>query len=35
VNGALIAHGVVILANERFGIQITDIVSPHERVRML
>lgn len=35
VNGALIAHGVVILANERFGIQITDIVSPHDRVRSL
>jgi len=35
VNGALIAHGVVVLANERFGIQITDIVSPQERVRSI
>ena len=35
VNGTLIAHGVVVLANERFGIQITDIVSPQERARSI
>ena len=35
VNGALIAHGVVVLANDRFGIQITDIISPQDRVRMI
>jgi flagellar motor switch protein FliN len=35
VNGSLIAHGVVVLANDRFGIQITDIVSPYERVKIL
>lgn len=35
VNGALIAHGVVVLANDRFGIQITDIVSLQERVQNL
>lgn len=35
VNGALIAHGVVVLANDRFGIQITDIVSLEERVRTI
>lgn len=35
VNGALVAHGVVVLANERFGIQITDIVSLQERVQNL
>jgi flagellar motor switch protein FliN len=35
VNGALIAHGVVVLANDRFGIQITDIVSQQDRIRML
>lgn len=35
VNGALIAHGVVVLANERFGIQITDIISLQERARSL
>ena len=35
VNGALIAHGVIVLAQERFGIQITDILSPEERARSL
>lgn len=35
VNGTLIAHGVVVLANDRFGIQITDIVSPQERARSI
>jgi len=35
VNGALIAHGVIVLAEERFGIQITDILSPEERARSL
>ncbi|MES2603902.1 MAG: flagellar motor switch protein FliN [Pseudomonadota bacterium] len=35
VNGSLIAHGVVVLANDRFGIQITDIVSRHDRVKSI
>ena len=35
VNGALIAHGVVVLANNRFGLQITDIISLEERARSL
>lgn len=35
VNGALIAHGVVVLANERFGLQITDIISLEDRARSL
>lgn len=35
VNGALIAHGVVVLTNERFGLQITDIISLEERARSL
>lgn len=35
VNGALIAHGVVVLANEKFGLQITDIISLEERARSL
>lgn len=35
VNGALIAHGVVVLANDRFGLQITDIISLEERARSL
>lgn len=35
VNGSLIAHGVVVLANDRFGIQITDIISQYDRVKSL
>lgn len=35
INGSLIAHGVVVLANDRFGIQITDIVSPQDRALSL
>ena len=35
VNGALIAHGVIVLAQDRFGVQITDILSPEERARTL
>ena len=35
VNGTLIAHGVVVLANEKFGLQITDIISLEERARSL
>ena len=35
VNGSLVAHGVVVLANDRFGIQITDIVSLQERAQNL
>jgi flagellar motor switch protein FliN/FliY len=35
INGALIAHGIVVLANEKFGLQITDIISLEERARSL
>lgn len=35
VNGTLIAHGEVVVVNERFGIRLTDVVSPSERVRKL
>ena len=35
VNGCLIARGEVVVVNERFGIRITDIVSPEERVKRL
>ena len=35
VNGALIGHGVVVLANDRFGLQITDIISLEDRARNL
>lgn len=35
VNGTLIAHGEVVVINERFGIRLTDVVSPAERLRKL
>jgi flagellar motor switch protein FliN/FliY len=35
VNGTLIAHGEVVVINERYGIRLTDVVSPAERVRKL
>ena len=35
VNGTLIAHGEVVVVNEKFGIRLTDIISPAERVKRL
>jgi flagellar motor switch protein FliN/FliY len=35
VNGTLIAHGEVVVVNEKFGIRLTDVVSPSERIRKL
>ena len=35
VNGTLIAHGEVVVVNEKFGIRLTDIVTPSERIRKL
>jgi len=35
VNGTLIAHGEVVVVNEKFGIRLTDIVSPADRVNTL
>lgn len=35
VNGTLIAHGEVVVVNERFGIRLTDVISPAERIRKL
>jgi flagellar motor switch protein FliN/FliY len=35
VNGTLVAHGEVVVVNERFGIRLTDVVSPAERVKKL
>jgi flagellar motor switch protein FliN/FliY len=35
VNGTLIAHGEVVVINERFGVRLTDVVSPAERLRKL
>ncbi len=35
VNGTLIAQGEVVVVNEKFGIRLTDIVSPADRVKTL
>lgn len=35
VNGTLIAHGEVVVVNEKFGIRMTDVISPSERVKKL
>jgi len=35
VNGTLIAHGEVVVVNEKFGIRLTDVISAHERVQKL
>jgi len=35
VNGCLIAQGEVVVVNEKFGIRLTDIVTPAERLRRL
>ncbi|MGY6519236.1 MAG: flagellar motor switch protein FliN [Lysobacteraceae bacterium] len=34
-NGTLIAHGEVVVVNDRFGIRLIDVVSPAERIRRL
>ena len=35
VNGTLVAHGEVVVVNEKFGIRLTDVISAQERVRKL
>ncbi len=35
VNGTLIAHGEVVMVNEKFGIRLTDVVSQNERINRL
>ena len=35
VNDKLVARGEVVVVNDRFGIRLTDIVSPNERVQTL
>jgi flagellar motor switch protein FliN/FliY len=35
LNGQLIAHGEAVVVNERFGVRIVDIASPHERLSRL
>jgi flagellar motor switch protein FliN/FliY len=33
INGYLIAQGEVVVVNEKFGIRLTDVVTPSERLR--
>jgi flagellar motor switch protein FliN len=35
VNGTLVAHGEVVVINEKFGIRLTDVISVSERVKRL
>lgn len=35
VNGTLVAHGEVVVVNDKFGIRLLDVVSPAERIRKL
>jgi flagellar motor switch protein FliN/FliY len=35
VNGTLIAQGEVVVVNDKFGIRLTDIITPTERIRKL
>lgn len=35
VNGTLVAHGEVVVVNDRFGVRLTDVISPAERIRRL
>lgn len=35
VNGTLVAQGEVVVVNERFGVRLTDVVSPSERIKRL
>src|ERR1700744_2165277 len=35
VNGTLVGHGEVVVVNDKFGIRLTDVISPAERIRKL
>ena len=35
VNGTMIAHGEIVVVNEKFGIRLTDVISAAERVKKL
>jgi flagellar motor switch protein FliN len=35
VNGCLIAQGEVVVVNDKFGIRLTDVIAPDERLRRL
>jgi flagellar motor switch protein FliN/FliY len=35
VNNKLVARGEVVVVNEKFGIRLTDVVSPNQRIQQL
>ena len=35
INGTIVAQGEVVVVNEKFGIRVTDIITPTERIRKL
>ena len=35
VNGTLVAHGEVVVVNEKFGIRLTDVISAQDRLKQL
>lgn len=35
VNGTLVAHGEVVVINEKFGIRLTDVISPEQRIQSI
>ena len=35
INGCIVAQGEVVVVNEKFGIRLTDIITPTERIRKL
>ncbi len=35
VNGTLIAHGEIVIVDEQYGVRLTDVVSPAERIEKL
>ncbi|MGH8195677.1 MAG: flagellar motor switch protein FliN [Woeseiaceae bacterium] len=35
VNGTLIAHGEIVVVDDRFGVRLTDVVSPAERIQKI
>lgn len=35
VNGTLIAHGEIVVVDDKFGVRLTDVVSPAERIQTI
>ncbi len=35
VNGTLVAHGEIVVVDDKFGVRLTDVVSPAERIQTI